>query len=154
FLQGRGGVYKGTLALTWVAEATRRAEHCLLVSSEDSLEKKIVPTLMAAGANMAFVHPLVVQGQGFEESLGLPNDVEELERAVVDTRSTLVVIDPLVSHVDGNVDSHRDHDVKRVLTKVSKLAQRTNAIILCVHHTNKNSSASAKEKGQGSTAFY
>ena len=24
FLQGRGGVYKGTLALTWVAEATLR----------------------------------------------------------------------------------------------------------------------------------
>jgi hypothetical protein len=153
FLQGRGGVYKGTLALTWVAEATRGGEHCLLVSSGDSVEKKILPTLMAAGANMALVHPLVVQAQDFEDSLVLPSDVEELERAIVDTGSTLVVIDPLVSHVAGNVDSHRDHDVKRVLTKVSKVAQRTNATILCVHHTNKNASASAKEKGQGSTAF-
>jgi len=117
FLQGQGGSYKGTMALTWVAEATRRGEHTLLILAEDDLAKKVKPALIAAGADINLVHP-VLMGSGEEAgSIVLPYDTDQLEQAINATRATLVVIDPLLSHVAGDHDSYRDHDMKRVLTK-------------------------------------
>jgi hypothetical protein len=73
---------------------------------------------------------------------------------MAEKHAALVVIDLLLSHVSGRLDSYRDHDMKRVLTQIGKMAQRTNAVIVCVHHTKKDTSAGMKLAGQGSTAFY
>jgi hypothetical protein len=154
FLQGQGGSYNGTLVLTWAAEFSQRGEHVLLVLAEDDLAKKVKPLLMAAKADMAFIHPLTIRCGENEDALVLPDDLDQLERAMVDSRAALVIIDPLLSHVSGRLDSYRDHDMKRVLTRIGSLAQRTNAAIVCVHHTKKDTSGGMKLAGQGSTAFY
>jgi hypothetical protein len=154
FLQGQGGSYKGTLALTWASEFSRRGERVLLVLAEDDLAKKVKPALMAADANMSLVHPMSIHTGENEDALVLPDDMQQLEQAVVDTQAKLVVIDPILSHVSGKLDSYRDHDMKRVLTQISKLAQRTNTIIVCVHHTKKDTSGGMKLAGIGSVAFY
>src|SRR4026207_1020041 len=112
FLQGRGGSYKGTMALTWVAEATRRGEHALLILAEDDLAKKVKPALLAAGADIHLVHPMEMHSGEGNEAIILPDDTGQLEQAINETGATLVVIDPLLSHVAGDVDSYRDHDMK------------------------------------------
>jgi hypothetical protein len=154
FLQGQGGSYKGTLTLTWAAEFSRRGEQVLLILAEDDLAKKVKPALMAADADMSLVHPMTIHTGENEDALVLPDDMEHLERAVMDTQAKLVIIDPILSHVSGKLDSYRDHDMKRVLTQISKLAQRTNAVIVCVHHTKKDTSGGMKMAGIGSVAFY
>jgi VirE N-terminal domain/AAA domain len=154
FLQGQGGSYKGTLALTWAAEFSQRGEHVLLVLAEDDLAKKVKPLLMAGKADMAFIHPVTMKCGETEDSVVLPDDLDQLEQAMADTQAALVNIDPLLSHVSGSLDSYRDHDMKRVLTRIGHLAQRMNAVIVCVHHTKKDTSGGMKLAGQGSTAFY
>jgi hypothetical protein len=154
FLQGQGGSYKGTLALTWAAEFSRRGEHVLLVLAEDDLEKKVLPLLMAAGADIAFVHPLAIRCGENEDALDLPDDLGALQQKMAETQASLVIIDPLLSHVTRKLDAHRDHDMKRLLTPIGKLAQRMNAVIVCVHHTRKDTSGGMKMAGAGSIAFY
>jgi hypothetical protein len=154
FLQGQGGSYKGTLALTWAAEFSQQGEHVLLVLAEDDLAKKVKPLLMAAGADMSFIHPLIIRQGENEDALVLPDDLDQLERAMAEAQAALVVIDPLLSHVSLSVDAYKDQHVKRVLTQIGKMAQRTNTVIVCVHHTKKDTSAGMKMAGMGSIAFY
>jgi hypothetical protein len=154
FLQGQGGSYKGTLALTWAAEFSRRGEHVLLILAEDDLAKKVKPLLMAAQADMALIHPLTIRCGDNEDALVLPDDLGQLEQAMRQTQAALVVIDPVVSHISGKLDSYRDQDMKRVLTRIGNLAQRMNASVVCVHHTKKDTSGGMKLAGAGSIALY
>ena len=154
FLQGQGGSYKGTLALTWAAEFSRRGEHVLLILAEDDLATKVKPLLMAAQADMGFIHTLTIRCGENEDALVLPDDLEQLEHAMAETQAALVIIDPLLSHMSLKVDAYKDQHVKRVLTQIGKMAQRTNTVIICVHHTKKDTSAGVKMAGMGSVAFY
>ena len=153
-IQGQGGSYKGTMCFTWASEFSKRGEHALLILAEDDLATKVKPALMAMGADMQFIHPLVLRCGENEDAIILPNDLPILEREIMKINATFVDIDPLLSHVSGNLDSYRDHDMKRCLTQVSKVAQRTRAAILGVHHTKKDTTGGLKLAGQASTAIY
>ena len=152
-LMGLGGSYKGTLTLTWAAEFSRRGEHVILLSAEDSVDKKVKPLLEAAGANIGFIHPMIVQRGADEEMLILPDQIPLLEAAVVNVGAKLVVIDPLVTYIPATLNTHKDHDMKRALTPLSSLAQRTNTTIVGIFHEKKDRSGSAKLWAQGSLAF-
>lgn len=153
-LQGHGGTGKGALTCLWAAEASRRGEHVIMVIAEDDLAAQIKPRLVAAEADLANVHPLRVTREGVEDALLIPDDLEVLEHLVDQTQARLVVIDPLLTHIAGNTNSYKDHEVKRVLTPLSRLAQRTGSAIVAVHHFKKDTSQGARLSGQGSTAFY
>ena len=90
------GSYKGTLLLTWAAEFSRRGEHVVLLSAEDSLEKKVKPVLEAAGADFAFIHPLIVKRGEAEDMFQIPENVGLLEQAITLVGAKLVGIDPFV----------------------------------------------------------
>jgi len=152
-LMGLGGSYKGTLTLTWAAEFSRRGEHVILLSAEDSLDKKVKPLLEAAAADMRFIHPMKVQRGVDEEMLMLPDQIPLLEEAVLKIGAKLVVIDPLVTYIPSKLNTHKDHDMKRALTPLSSLAQRTNTTIIGILHEKKDRSGSAKQWAQGSLAF-
>jgi hypothetical protein len=152
-LMGLGGSYKGTLTLTWAAEFSRRGEHVILLSAEDSLDKKVKPLLEAAAADMRFIHPMKVQRGTDEEMLMLPDQIPLLEDAILNIGAKLVVIDPLVTYIPATLNTHKDHDMKRALTPLSSLAQRTNTTIVGIFHEKKDRSGSAKLWAQGSLAF-
>jgi hypothetical protein len=61
----------------------------------------------------------------------------------------VVVIDPLMAFLSGQVDSHRDQDVRRVLASLAYMASRTGAAVVFVRHTNKGT-GSALDRGSGS----
>lgn len=152
-LQGHGGVSKGTLACAWTAELTRARRFVLLIASEDDYETMLKPRLVAAGADLAFLRCIDFRRGNEEDAIRIPDDLAELRRVIEETGAALVVIDPLLTHLAGTVDAYRDHEVKRALRPLAKLANATGCTILGVHHFTKDTSRGARHSGQASAAF-
>jgi hypothetical protein len=62
----------------------------------------------------------------------------------------LVVLDPLMAFVGGNVDTFKDHHVRRMLSPVAAMADRLGVAVLVVRHLNKAVGAPALYRGGGS----
>src|SRR5262249_28287848 len=111
------------------------------------------PRLVAAGANLELVKPFGFRSGGFDDALSLPEDVPALREAIEDMDARLLIIDPLLSHLNGGVDSYRDHDVKRALRPLARMANETGCAALGVHHFTKTIAAGALAAIQASGAF-
>jgi hypothetical protein len=166
-LDGDPGTGKSTLTLTIAAKVTTgspfpdgaRPERgdVILLSAEDDIGDTIRPRLEAAGADLARCWVLpditpVVPPEAKPEPPRppeLPADLDALEGMVKDKGAALVVIDPLMAFLSGQVDSHRDQDIRRVLASLGYMAARTDAAVVIVRHMNKGQ-GSALYRGSGS----
>ena len=164
-LDGDPSVGKSTTAVDCAARvSTGRAwpdgEPCrrgsvLLLSAEDGLADTIRPRLDAAQGDPANVHALTEvryrdeDGQSRSRPATLA-DLEEIERAVRHTSAVLVVVDVLMAFLPGKVDSHRDQDVRGVLSGLAAMAERTKCCVLLLRHLNKAAGGSALYRGGGS----
>lgn len=61
-----------------------------------------------------------------------------------------VIVDPLMAFLGGGVDSHRDHDIRRVLHELKTMAEETGVALLIIRHLNKTPGGSALYRGGGS----
>jgi hypothetical protein len=166
-LDGDPGTGKSTLTLTIAAKVTTgspfpdgtRPERAdvILLSAEDDIGDTIRPRLEAAGADLARcwvlpdVHP-PPDDKGKPRPPRppeLPADLDTLKGMVKDKQAALVVVDPLMAFLSGQVDSHRDQDVRRVLASLAYMATRTGAAVVIVRHMNKGT-GSALYRGSGS----
>jgi hypothetical protein len=160
-LVGNGGTNKGTFAAGVAAMVTRgecesqngKPAPVLWAAAEDSVASVLKPRLVAAGADISLIHPFSFHRGGIEDALCLPDDVPELRATVERIGARLLVIDPLMSHLAGSVDSYRDHDVKRSLRPLAQMANLTGCSALGLHHFNKQTSAGAVASIQASGAF-
>jgi hypothetical protein len=127
------------------------AYRVLLLSAEDGVEDTIVPRLVVAGANLANVDILdhVNDGTG-PRPVELPGDLPRIRELVKGEGHALVVIDPLMAFLAGEVNAHRDQDVRRALHPLKLMAEATGAAVLVVRHLNKMTGASALYRGGGS----
>jgi AAA domain len=166
-LDGDPGTGKSTLTLTIAAKVTTgspfpdgaRPERgdVILLSAEDDIGDTIRPRLEAAGADLARcwvlpdVTPVVPPEAKPEPPRPpeFPADLDALEGMVKDKAAALVVVDPLMAFLSGQVDSHRDQDVRRVLASLGYMAARTDAAVVIVRHMNKGT-GSALYRGSGS----
>lgn len=126
---------------------------CLIVSAEDDLSDTIKPRLRAAGADMKRIATLAlpVDDEGRPVPFTVPDDLQRLEDALAESRAMFVVIDPLMAFVSEHIQSHNDASVRKALTPLADIAQRTGAVILLVRHLNKNThQTSALHRGGGS----
>lgn len=131
----------------------------ILLAGEDGLEDTVVPRLLAAGADTERIVAIeAVNAPTGERIFALSEDLTELE-AVIDTEldgdCRLVIIDPPTSFLGrpGQVDSHRDSDVRAVLGPLALLAERRDLAVLLVAHHRKSAGASADQAVSGSLAF-
>jgi hypothetical protein len=132
-------------------DAERQRANVLLLSAEDNAETTIRPRLDLAGADAARVELLVgIRTSDGERPPLLPWDMELIAGKVEAERIQLVVIDPFMAFLDGEIDSHRDQDVRRCFHVLKQIAERTNAAILIVRHLNKLVGGSALYRGGGS----
>ena len=157
-LVGPAGLAKTTFALELSARGTRGllsspAADVVFATSEDSLAHTLVPRLIAAGAVLDRVHFITIKRDGIEIGLTLPEHTDELQLAVEETGAKLVVLDPVVGHLSGNIDSHKDHSVRRALAPLAALAESTGAAILGIGHLNKSHSTDVLTRLGGSVAF-
>jgi putative DNA primase/helicase len=131
--------------------------NAIILAAEDSLEDTTIPRLDAAGADLQRVHILMATRvhQGGERTFDLQADLILLEQKIAEIGDvSLVCIDPITSYL-GNVDSHKNADLRRVLEPVGRMAERARVGIVSVTHFAKpNGNATrALHRFIGSIAF-
>jgi hypothetical protein len=165
-LDGDPGLGKSTLALSIAATVTlggiwpdgTRCDYpgaVLLMSAEDGLADTVRPRLDAAGADVTKVHAIegvpIVDEHG-ERTLRPPtlDDVTALDEAITRTGARLLVIDVVMAYLPTGTDSHKDQDIRRVLSRLAALADRTGCTVLLLRHLNKASGRDPLYRGGGS----
>jgi RecA-family ATPase len=96
----------------------------LLMSAEDGLSDTIRPRAGAAGADLTKVHAvegISIVNESGEVTLRPPTleDIAALEHAIIETGARLLVIDVVMAYLPTGTDSHRDQDVRRILSRLS-----------------------------------
>jgi len=130
----------------------------LLLSAEDDLADTIRPRLDAAGAdvNRVYALPMVAvdsgDGTDYRRCPSLVDDVERIGAMLADNPDIrLLTIDPISAYLAG-VDSHKNTDMRAVLSPWADLASRYRVAIVCISHLNKGA-GSAMYRTAGSIAF-
>jgi len=157
-LAGVPGLGKSLLTCLFATVVSRGASglepgNVLMLSAEDSPEATVKPRLEAAGADLDRVFLLSMRRDGFESDLSFPADLAGLVDAVEEKRPDLVTIDPLMAHVGGSVDSHKDHSVRRMLAPLARVALGHRLALLLVLHLNKGGGAEVLQRLGGSVGF-
>lgn len=164
-LDGDPGVGKSTIAVNlaahltigrvWPDGAPCPAGDVLILSAEDGLADTVRPRLDAAKGEPSRVHALTDIEYPCEDGINRTRpvtlaDVDAIEKAVRDTGAIFVIVDVLMAYLPGRVDSHKDQDVRGVLSAVKDVAERTGATFLLLRHLNKASGGSPLYRGGGS----
>ena len=158
-LIGPPGLGKTTFACELGARGARgelsgAAADVIFVSAEDSLAHTLVPRFEVAGADLDRAWGMkIVEADGLEVGFTLPDDIAYLQDLVEETGANLIVLDPVVAHLSGNIDSHKDHSVRRALAPLAALAETTGAAILGIMHLNKSTSTDVLQRINGSGGF-
>ena len=167
-LDGDPGLCKSTLLLDLLArrssgrelpgEASPAAssEECLIVSGEDDFADTIIPRLRAAGANLSRIKALALRKdkEGRMIPFSVPEDMTRLENALGESEATFVVIDPITAFLSERIQSHNDASVRKAMTPLAEVAQKSGAALVLVRHLNKDTSVTkALYRGGGSIAF-
>jgi hypothetical protein len=121
------------------------AAGAVIVSAEDGASDTIRPRFDAAGGDPSRALLL-----GDDEPFAIPGDIPKLERAVRRVGAALVVVDPIMAFLSGEVNSNRDQDVRRALTPLKRMAERTGAAVVLVRHLNKSQGGNPLYRGGGS----
>lgn len=127
----------------------------VLLMGEDGAGDTIIPRLMNAGGDRAKVaiRDTYTNDKGMEIPPGFPSDLEKLKADIEEARAGLVVIDPVMSYLDPDINSNNDQQVRRALMPLAMLAEDTGAAIVMLRHLNKSSGGSALYRGGGSIGF-
>jgi hypothetical protein len=163
-VDGDPGLGKSTLSLDIAARVSRgwamppaagtvvtEPADVLLLSAEDTASTTIRPRLEAAGADLTRIH--ILDGIGTEENerpAVLPFDLEVVQEVIQERKVKLLLIDPLMAYLDGEVDPHKDADIRRVLHRFKIMAEAADAAVLVIRHFNKANGAPALYRGGGS----
>ena len=124
--------------------------HVVVLSAEDDVSRTIRPRMELAGKDLERVIILEAIRRDEEDPVTLPCDLKHLETVVVEHQAKLVIIDPFNAYLDESVNTYKDHDVRRCLRQLHKLAERHQLSVLIVRHLNKAMGMSAKHRGGGS----
>ena len=158
---GQPGLGKSQLALWLAARLTRGELPCgpataIVATAEDHRAAVVKPRLRAAQADLDAILDIRVQlldGSGSEDGIILPVDIDELELSVEEVGARLVILDPLVSFLDGSVDSWKDASVRQALSPLAGLAERQGCAVLGIVHVNKSMSGDPFQRIGGSVGF-
>ncbi len=127
----------------------------VILTAEDGLGDTVRPRLDALGANVSMIHAVVgvkVESGG-EQGVTFPVDLDALQATVLQLDAKLVIIDPFMAFIGDGVNTRIDHDVRRLLAPLARLAEATGAAVVVIRHLNKSSMGSALYRGGGSIAF-
>jgi RecA-family ATPase len=80
-------------------------------------------------------------------------DISRLEQEFSRLKDVaLLIVDPITAYM-GETDSHKNADVRAVLTHLSSIASKHKVAVLAVTHFNKSGGTDAQMKVMGSLAF-
>jgi hypothetical protein len=126
----------------------------VILSAEDDAEDTIVPRLEDCGGDKSLVH--LIRGTKQGKMFNLAEDLDRL-RAYLQAKGgvRVIIIDPISAYIGtGNkVNSHKDTDVRGILSPVVKLAKDFDVTVIGVMHLNKSQDLEAIYRVSGSMAF-
>lgn len=141
---GNGGEGKSTLTM-WMASLVSRGElpgalygtprNVLLIGAEDDTDSVVVPRLIANDADLDRVFPLMLKQDGMMVPWKFPSFASYLEEAIAKDSPSLVLIDPIVSTLEG--DNDKEKDVQALLHALNAIAQKYRCAIVGVKHLTK-----------------
>lgn len=131
----------------------------VLLSAEDDVADTIRPRLDAAGADASCIVAIQAVRRAFNENpekdctFSLDTDMPALEAAIKSVRNCkLVIIDPVTAYL-GETDSHKNAEIRGLLSALAALAAKYRIAIVCVTHLNKSANGPAIYRAIGSIAF-
>lgn len=148
-LEGDPGLGKSTITLDLAAKLSTgspmpdgqslEGKHSvLLFTAEDSVADTIRPRLEVAGADLNKVHVVkAVRTDDGPRQLRVPEDIERIAAVVTAYETRMVIIDPFIHFLSPDIDSHRDHEIRRAMYPLTELAERLDICILLMRHLNK-----------------
>jgi len=174
-LDGDPGLGKSTLLTDWSAKVTRGEalpdgepfgdrRGVIMLSAEDDPSDTIRPRFEAIGGDPEKVLLLnwipdtdengeilrYRNGAAKQRWFGFPDDMDALEEAVEHMNAGLIIVDPLFAYFSPDVKSASDQDVRRALSPLALMAQRTGVSVILVRHLNKSGGVNALYRGGGS----
>jgi len=161
-LVGEGKVGKSTEGFRYLAGLTRgtvpgdlfgQPVKVAIASAEDHRAAVIVPRLIAAGADLSRVTFVEQLYEGEPGDIELDGQVAELERALAEANVRALLIDTVVAHIPGRVDSYKEQSVRAVLKPVSHMAERLGVAVVGIMHMNRRESKDVLTRIAGSGAF-
>jgi predicted ATP-dependent serine protease len=132
----------------------------LFLTAEDDPADTVRPRLEAAGANLERVHIVKgvlhgYRGDGTPEQriFCLAEDLRALESTLIRLGNvTVLVIDPVSAYL-GEIDSHKNAEIRGLLAPLSELAARHKVAVIAISHLNKAGGPQALMRVTGSLAF-
>ena len=167
-ITGMAGTNKTTLGIDVTARISSKlrwpcgsipasAGTVIFASGEDDAADTLVPRLMAAGANLRNVQLLtgikeIRNGKEFRRTFRLDHDLALLEQAIITSKATAVLIDPLSAFV-GETETHTDASVRSLLEPLRHLAETHKVAVIGIMHPPKAQYAELVSMISGSAAF-
>lgn len=163
-LEGDPGLGKTQITCDLAARVTRQLamphthnqeglvkNRVLIINGEDDPSRVLRQRLEAAEADLERVLFLRSMNRGDDERpMSLPRDLPQLAELISMEQIGLVILDPMVGFVDDDVNINGDAEVRRLLSKLAKMAEDLGVTVLLVRHLNKKMGISAKYRGGGS----
>jgi hypothetical protein len=141
---GKGTFLSHIAARVTLGEFGDKRNVIWIAAGEDSLALDVRPRIEAAGGNVATVYypPFIPK---------LPTEVGLLQKWAEELGAVgLIVLDPVSGMLPGKCDSHRDSDVRPVISPLNDLADHLKCVIVGVRHLKKDASGGALESVLGS----
>jgi hypothetical protein len=161
-LPGREGTGKST-AGAWLAAKVTRGElpgvyegvprGVFYAAREDDWERTIAPRIVAAGADISMVYRIDVLVSDSAIELVLPQHVELLRDGMRKHEVGLLFLDPLMSAINGAIDTHKDREARMALEPLAALAMETDSAVVGLAHFSKSMTADALNLVMASKAF-
>ncbi len=145
---------------TWPVDKTPCPKGSVIfLSAEDDAADTIRPRLEAVEADIYKVWVLDAikeqdsDGKPIQRCFNLKSDLERLGQLLEKLDDVaLVIIDPISAYL-GGTDSHKNSDIRALLSPLSDLASKYQTAFICVTHLNKGQSKQALQRVTGSGAF-
>ena len=128
-------------------DTKRTPVNVIYQTAEDGLGDTVKPRLVAAGADCS---KIMVIDESIE---GLSMTDERIEKALVDTKAKLVILDPIQAYLGADVDMHRANEIRPVMKRLGDLAEKYQCAIVLIGHMNKASGSKSTYRGLGSIDF-
>ncbi len=117
-------------------------------SAEDGLADTVKPRLELAGADCERI--LVIDEK--EKSLSMVD--ERLEKAIVQTKARMLILDLIQAYLGGGMDMNRANEARDMTKKLGALAEKHQCAIVLIGHMNKAAGNKAAYRGMGSIDFF
>ncbi len=161
-LAGRPEAGKSTAARWFAAGYTKgtipgcfedEPQDVAYIAAEESLEYMVKPSLRAVGADMERIHFPHVEMNGEQVQLLSSQDEDIITEGLIARGITVVVIDPIMAGISGEVDINRNNEVRLAVQPWARIADRINGLCIGIVHLKKAPGGDVVAAINGSSAF-